>query len=81
MDGFLIIARCGIDDIPLRLEPTLSLALAKARTVMREQVLAIAREQFFLDTSILYGVDVVEFKDGAVVGSLSVIDLAETNPA
>lgn len=64
MNGYLVLARCSIDDIPLRLFHNKSAAVAYAQTVTQAEVFKVAREVFTLDTSQVIVIDVVQFEDG-----------------
>jgi hypothetical protein len=64
MDGFLVIARCGMDDIPLRFFTTREEALENARSTTVESILDLAPEIMCVDVSIVINVSILEFCSG-----------------
>jgi hypothetical protein len=64
MNGFLVIGRCGMDDIPLQLCATREEALENARSVTGEDVLALAPVVMGVDVSVFVSVCILEFRDG-----------------
>lgn len=64
MNGYLVLARCAIDDIPMRLFDSHPLAVAFAAKATRKDVCKVARDCYGLDTSVVYGIDIVAFKKG-----------------
>jgi hypothetical protein len=76
MDGFLVVGRARIDDIPLQLCATPEEAEEFASTVNYGDVLAEAGDVFDVDISCLLFVDVVEFRGGAPAGLVRVADLS-----
>jgi hypothetical protein len=71
MDGFLVIVRCSVDDVPVRLFSTLSEAVTAASGLTLRQVEASANAAGFL-TSYVEPIDdgsvqIVEFRSGSPV--------------
>lgn len=64
MNGFLVIAGCGIDNIPLGLFRDIHTAKAFAATATEADVIKVARELLKLDTSNVVCIDVITFVDG-----------------
>jgi len=77
MNGFLVSGSCAIDDIPLGLFRTRKEAKEFARHINEEKVVAQATK-FGLHTSIVFGVDVVEFRGGLPIGRSMVVDFEES---
>ena len=63
MNGYLVVARCPLDDIPLGLFNTLDCAMEFAKASTRESVLAPAKA-LALDTSLVYSVGILSFVNG-----------------
>jgi hypothetical protein len=74
MDGFLIVGRGRMDDVPLRLCATREEAEEFARTVNFEDVRLEPLDVFDVKVSCLLAVDVVEFRGGAPMGSTQILD-------
>jgi hypothetical protein len=64
MNAFLVIGRCGMDDVPLRLFPDYKTAADYAAGVTRQDVISAADAVYRTDVSQIILVAVVEFKDG-----------------
>lgn len=79
MNGFLVLARCSIDDIPLKLFHNKSAAQAFARDVTTNQVFEIARRVFVCDTSVVVCIDVLEFVDGIPTNAELIAEFQEVD--
>lgn len=64
MQGYLVLARCGIDDVPMGLFDAEDVARVFANDVTEQQILQVARQAFGLDTSIIHGVSVIKLDGG-----------------
>ena len=71
VNGFMVFGCCAMGDIPLGLFETRQTAEEFGRAKTEDDVLAAAR-RMGRDTSIVYGVDVMEFRDGWPVEQNSV---------
>jgi hypothetical protein len=67
MTGFLVIGRCIMDDVPLRLCATAQEAREFASVLNEGDVIAEAADVLNVGVSDVIGVDIVEFRDGAPV--------------
>lgn len=68
MNGFLVVGRCGMDEIPMGLFDTRGGAEAFALSLTRQSVIDQAR-QYMLDVSMVFHVGVLEFRNGKPWGS------------
>lgn len=68
MNGFLVIARCGMDDIPLGLFETEEAARVYGRMQTTDTVREKAATVFLLDVSEIICVDLVKFVAGSPSG-------------
>jgi len=66
MNGFLVLVRCGMDDLPARLCPTAEEARAVAEGLKPGDVEGVLR-LLKLDTSVYIAIDVLGFRDGRLV--------------
>lgn len=64
MDGWLVLGRCGSDDIPLSLHATEGEARTAAGLVTREQVIAVARESMSINVSVVICSAILPFVGG-----------------
>lgn len=62
MTGYLVLARCGIDDVPLSLHATLAEARAAALDTSVVDVMAVASQAYSLDTSDVLFLSVVRLQ-------------------
>jgi hypothetical protein len=69
---YLVIGRCGMDDIPLRLADTLEDALYLAQSVTENVITRMARKVMEVDVSHICNVSIVLFKRGIAQRSLLV---------
>ena len=65
MNGFLLMARCGMDDVPLGLYPGRADALNHALGLSPADVRRAAEAVLHVDVSDVIGLGVVEFVAGA----------------
>lgn len=79
MKHYLVIARCDMDDVPLRLFDNPKLADRYADAVTREQVIETAWKVMRIDLSAVGAVGVVEFTDGMPSVFMGVIDFDEAD--
>lgn len=63
---YLVIARCGMDDIPMKLCPTRMLATTFAQQVVPETIMLAAGYVFDIDVSIFCNVSVVPINDAGI---------------
>jgi hypothetical protein len=77
MDGFLVLARCGIDDIPLLFTESRDDATDFALAVTRERIQQVALDVFKIDVTDFMSVDVVTFDGGFPVHAELVQDFEE----
>lgn len=78
MDGFLVVGRCGMDDVPLRLFGGLKEARDYALGVSRQDVIDAARTCLSLSVSYVVCVSIVAFVGGVPqAGVTAVKDLDE----
>lgn len=66
MNGFMVLARFAMDDVPLRLFSSYDQADIWIRNIkdIRRYAMSAARDTMNLDSSILTGVDIFEFENG-----------------
>lgn len=68
MNGYLVLVRCNLDDVPVRFFPTLEEAAIYAqRQDIEETADNIAQDVFGVELSQANYVDVVKFQDGVPV--------------
>lgn len=74
---YLVIVRCGIDDLPLKLFGSFAEAEAFATAVGKNDV-QTAKRVLNLDTSVFHGIDVIAFdEDGVIEKSIPIRDLED----
>ena len=66
MAGYLVLARCGIDDIPCGLFDLEGDAVRQCATITRTEVYHIASSALALDTSEIYRIDVLLMHEKAL---------------
>lgn len=64
MNGWLVLGRCNLDDVPVGLYATEAEAFARAEAITADEVCEIAGQVLRTDTSVVIGVDVLEFREG-----------------
>jgi hypothetical protein len=64
VNGFLVVGRCGCDDIPLTLWAERAKADEYAAAIKPEGVMQRAKRVMTVDTQNVCGVGIVEFKNG-----------------
>jgi hypothetical protein len=64
MNGFLVLGRCALDDVPLRLCRSKAEALTLAGRVTEDDVVEAAAHVIEVDVATFINVAVVEFRDG-----------------
>lgn len=74
MNGFLVLAGCGIDNIPIAMFDDIHTATAVAVSTTENDVKKIARELLKLDTSHIICIDIITFVDGYPVERKKVKD-------
>lgn len=76
---YLLVARCGFDDIPLRLfkNTLFCRVLHEARGVTRDHVLKIAGEVFGLDTSEVVCLSIVQLSSSGVPVRCETVELQQ----
>lgn len=75
MNAFLILARCGTDDIPMAIFESHKPAIDYALDITFEDIRNRALDAMEIDVSDFICVSIVEFKDGSAVSSEMVRDL------
>jgi hypothetical protein len=76
---WLILARCGLDDIPMRVlkRTTKANALKQAKATTREAILRTAGEVFNLDTSEVHCLSIVKLSAQGEPVSFETVELGE----
>lgn len=80
MNGFLVVVRCGMDDLPVRLIADEEAAMSYASAVPAADV-ALVKKTLVLDTSVFHGTGVVLFVNGQPVGYRHVLDFDDMDEA
>ena len=78
MNGWLVLGRCGMDDIPLRLYADRKLAEVYASNVEEVVVRNTANAVLDMTVSHVIGTCLVQFVDGIPIGRLWVKDFPDT---
>lgn len=79
MNGWLVIARCGMDDVPMRMFPTRGDAGTWAAALTPDDVAKAAAKIMGVDASIILGVDILEFDGGKPREANSLADFDSVN--
>lgn len=75
MDRYLILARCGIDDLPLTLHADFETAESVAKKWTRARIIEFARTTHKLDVSVVECLTIAKFEDDCFVGFIRTIEL------